>query len=103
MVQVGFNVWVGKIPFVINFRISKISLELLTGSTRNVNLILRLFIGVSSLFVGQYDFSTIIYWQVRIFTCPSCFMKKGQDKFRSTFQKYYLFHPFFVCRRFLFY
>jgi len=24
---------------------------------------MRLFIGVSSWFVGQYDFSTIIYWQ----------------------------------------
>jgi len=57
------------------------------GSTRNVNLILRLFIGVLLSLVGRCDFSTIIYWQVRIFTCPPRFLKRGQDESCGTFQK----------------
>jgi len=26
-----------------------------------------------------------LYWQVRIFTCPPCFLKRGQDESRGTF------------------
>jgi len=36
----------------------------------------------------------IIYWQVRIFTSPPCFLKRGQENSLGTFQKYYLFHSF---------
>jgi len=47
--------------------------------------------------VGQCDSSTIIYWQVRIFTCPPRSLKRGQDESHGTFQKYYLFiHFLFV-------
>jgi len=47
-----------------------------------------------SLCVGQYDISTIIYWQVRIFSCPPRSLKRGQDKSHGTFQRYCLFYPF---------
>jgi len=40
-------------------------------------------------------FSTIIYWQVRIFTCPPRFLKRGQSKFCGIFQKYYSFRSIF--------
>jgi len=47
------------------------------------------------LLVGHYDFlqSSI----GKFFTYPPRFLKRGQDKFRGTFQKYYLFCPFFFC------
>jgi len=37
----------------------------------------------------------LIYWLVRIFTCPPRFLERGQDKCCSTFQKCYLSRPFF--------
>jgi len=47
-------------------------------------------------------FSTIIYWQVRIFTSPPRFLKGGQDESRRTFQKYHLNHLFLFVGDFSF-
>jgi len=95
---------VGYPSFMIKLQISKILLELLTLGRLHpqlLNLILRLFIGVLLLFIG-YNFSTISYWQVRIFICPPYFLKRGQGKFHGTFQKYYLFHLFLFVGDFSF-
>jgi len=101
------KVLIGRIPFLGGqiFRFLKFSWSFAhwLGSTPNVNLIVRLFIGVSSLRVGYHDFSTVIYWRVRFFICPPRFLRRGQDESHGTFQRYYLFYLSLVYRRFLFY
>jgi len=85
---VGSNVLVGRIPFL---RDQFSDLQNLVGASHIRSApsqpIIRLFIGVSSLFIRQYDFSTI-YWQVQIFLPAP---KKRQDESRGTIQKYYYF------------
>jgi len=103
---VGFKVLVGRTPLLHN-QILDFQNFVENSHIRSTPLTTQIFsyavYWCSIITRWALWFSTIIYWQVRIFTYLPRFLKRGQGKFRGTFQKYYLFRPFFVCRRFLFY